>query len=99
LAGLCGEGFPGGLFAESIFGLDDRAASVDTDTEAVALACGLVISAGSDAVEAGADGVAVGTPFWLAASWATSADAGFAGAGANVGATYSKPKEAGCGGT
>jgi hypothetical protein len=64
LAGLCREGFPGGFFAESILGLDGRAASVDADTVAVALAWGLGISAGSDeTVEAGPDGVAVGAPF------------------------------------
>ena len=66
-----------------------------------ALACGFGVSAGSDAepVEAGADGaVTVGAPSWLAVCGATGAGAGFAGTGANAGATDSQPKEAGCGG-
>jgi hypothetical protein len=85
------------FLTESIFGFDGRAASVETYAVAVALACGFGVSAGSgEPVEAGVDGaVAVGTPSWLAACGATGARAGFAGAGANAGATDSKPKGGG----
>ena len=97
LAGFCADVFPGGFLVESFFGADGRADSVDTD--AVGVALGFGVSAGSaETVEAGADGaVAVGVPSGATICEGAGAAVGFARAGVKAGAADSKPKEAGFG--
>lgn len=98
LTGFCRDNFSGGFLVESIFGVDGRADSVDTDAGAVARVGGLGAPSGrAEAIEAGGDSAdAVGVPPRLATGGAGAA-AWLGGAGVNAGATDSKPKEAGCG--
>ena len=61
MRGFCRDGFSGGFFLKSIFGVEGSADSFDADAVSLAFGFGVSAGGGAEAVEAGGGGaVAIG---------------------------------------
>ena len=78
MRGFCRDGFSGGFFLESIFGVEGSADSFDADAVSLAFGFGVSAGGGAEAVEAGVGGaVAIGAALDFTICGAADGPAGF----------------------